>query len=154
MPSSRDNGGHRANYPLSFEEANKIKGADISSKTFFLYKETKYIEFLFLSERYPKHSVMGINTEMQKESQSFGQTTSFNVLPSLNYNSSKKIESSFAVQNTMDVYAQYAQKFMRHEGDFKLNIYTSIKKHFDVFFCLSFVLKTQKVGKGRQSFYS
>lgn len=76
---------------------------------------------------------MGINTEMQKESQSFGQTTSFNVLPSLNYNSSKKIESSFPVQNTMDVYAQYAQKYMRHEGDFKLDFYTSMKKHFGFF---------------------
>lgn len=64
-----------------------------------------------------KYSGLGINKETQTYSQSFGQTTSFTKLPGLNYHSSKKIESSFAAQNTMDVYAQYAQKFTRHEGD-------------------------------------
>ncbi|XP_026328383.1 uncharacterized protein LOC113236497 isoform X2 [Hyposmocoma kahamanoa] len=91
MSSSRNHGGHRAYCTLSFEKANQMK------------------------DRYPKYTVIGINTEMQKDSQSFGQTTSFTVLPGLNKNSTNKFESSFAVQNTMDVYAQYAQKFIRGE---------------------------------------
>lgn len=115
MSSSRDHGGHRAHYPLSFAKACQIKGTDWSLKT-FLYPN-KDIKFLVLSERYPQYSVMGIGMETQKDSQSFGQTTSFTTLPGLKYNSSKKFGSSFAVQNTMDVYAQYAQKFVRHRGD-------------------------------------
>lgn len=65
---------------------------------------------------------MGINTESQIDSQPFRQTTSFLQLPRSKPNSSKAVGNTFAVQNSMDVYAQYTQKLLRNKGDFKLNV--------------------------------
>lgn len=122
MSSSRDHGGHRAHYPLSFDKACQLKGNGSFFKIILSFS-TKKFYFLLLSERYRKHIEMGINTETQIDSQSFGQTTSITLLPGLKNNSSKTVGTSLAVHNAIDVYAQYTQKLLRNRGDFNFSDY-------------------------------